>query len=203
MGRPVFAVIVAAMLSACGAARKADHADRALALLRQVWDARDGGRVAGVEFYSASSADVPPHYLLGAAFDPDRALSAKREPALVRQLVEREIDPGHCGGGGLGAEYRAYDRPIPNPANTIYLYTTARVVMGLAPSSGADDQIPRDADCAIRTRFHFAPDRSHIAYSDQRADDGLRSSTTCSPMSPWPNSRSMRRAYPTAPIARA
>src|SRR3954454_6006105 len=150
------------------ASSAASYADRASALLDEIWKAYDSGRVSGKEYFSGTSADVPAHYLLAADFD--RAAPG-RKSALVKRIASMEIDTNRCGGWGLGAEYHNFNRPIPNPDNTIYLYTTARVVMALLASGEPVDSMLKDADCAIRTKFNFIPERSHVAYSDQPADD--------------------------------
>jgi hypothetical protein len=146
----------------------ASHAERAAVLLAEMWRAYDAGRVSGNEYFSDSSADVPAHYLLAASLDP---AAAGRRSALVARLAAMEIDQDRCGGWGLGAAYRNFNRATPNPADTIYLYTTARVVRALIASAQPAEPMLRDADCAIRTRFNFAPERAHIAYSNQPADD--------------------------------
>jgi hypothetical protein len=172
-------VAVFSFASASVSAEELSRQARAGVLLGAFWAARDEGRVAGTEYFSSTSADVPANYLLAAAWDADRARGKRYAPPLVTRLLSDEIasslGPG-CGGWGLGAPFPTFHHKVPNSAGTIYAYTTYRVVYALTAAAQSfpgivDDTPLLAAECAFKGLFDFRPADSHVAYSNQAVDD--------------------------------
>lgn len=149
-------------------------------MLDRMIAAWEGGQLRDVGYYAATSADVPAYYLLAVAWGKndlpaDRAGRVGR--ALLGRLTADAARDGACVGWGIGAPLDAFGDGSVNPPETIYLYTTARVVMALLEAERQqlivlDDALLEGVSCTLRTLFDFRPAIPAITYSNNANDRG-------------------------------
>lgn len=151
-----------------------------ISVLDRMLAAREAGKIDAPDYYSATSADVQAYYLMAYAWDRSLPLDHRRREAarLMAELETKTNRNGPCRGWGLGVALDAFGDGSINPADAIYLYTSARVVRALveAERAGLTNGIPdehfREAACSFKTLFKFDPKLPRLQYSDQENDAG-------------------------------
>lgn len=147
-------------------------------LLDGMISAWESGRASDMSYFAGTSADTPANYLLALAWG-GKALAADRvhrdAAALFRTLQSDEIHAGDCIGWGIGAPLDAFSDGSVNPADTIYLYTTARVAIALLQAEKAhlvvlDRHLLDGVSCTLRTLFDFDPAVPRLHYSNNPND---------------------------------
>ena len=150
---------------------------QASATLRRMLDAYERGAVDGTEYYGGTSADVQANYLTAYANASD-ALSPDaraRSNTILDELTAKSIHKGDCVGWGIGVPLDAFGDGTINPADTIFLYTTSRVILAETEAIRAGtidtDQRQRQQEaCALKSLFHFDPTIPRLQYSDNPND---------------------------------
>lgn len=147
------------------------------ALLHRMLAAREKGEINSPDYYSDTSADVLAYYLMAYAWDGSspREQRQKQAQLLFAEILGRQNRNGDCIGWGIGADLDAFGDKTVNPASTIYLYTSARVIQALTAAEKAGlIEVPRDtlkqAACSFKTLFHFDPAKPRLQYSDNSND---------------------------------
>lgn len=179
MGLPMRFFLVLAYLFGLSVAHAEETQAPDVALLGRMLSAYEKGDIDAPDYYSATSADVRAYYLMAYTWNAGIPAEKKREQAerLYDDLMARANTNGSCIGWGLGVELDAFGDGSVNPADTIYLYTTARVTRALIEAHDAGlinvpEETYRKIACSFKTLFHFDAKEPRLQYSDNANDAG-------------------------------
>lgn len=148
-------------------------------IIKRMMTAWENGLVDDTSYLGGTSADSLAYYLMAVSWAHEDLGQAKAKHLARRiygRLLLRAARHSECIGWGLGQETDVFGDGSVNPADTVYVYTTSRVVIGLeAAEKEGLLRIGRPllvkVACALKTLFAFRADPIKLRYSNHPNDE--------------------------------